>query len=552
VEHPGDSQVWTSLAKLLRNAGKITEGLEALDRALTLIPHSAEVWSLNAEMLTQNEQFDAARKACKDGEAVCSHDTYLLRARTAWIEAQLRNLPAAVRLMREVLSENSGYAVGWTQLAFWLSEQGELPEAARAFEKLRQLRPYDAWASTQLGLLWLKQGDKPAAKQAFVTALQIEPSDPAAAHNLFDLQLDTGDLSGAGRTLQTMQTHQPGSNTLAVEILLLTRRKDKAAALKALEALSLSPDPEAWAMDAATQAFIAAGWAKPALKTLRRAAHEKACNPQTGAAVVRLLTASEGHLRATLFFCGLKDAEVQRRAAAPLIEGLAASKVNRHQMKRYSALRWLMWRRRTALAGDDAAWGQVGYALIQFNRMRACAKWHSDWRERPAAQPWMLFNLCLALRTVGRYEESGKVARHVLQSWSHREGATDFHLFMAVEEALNGSLEAARHHLGHSIVRENVPYDANLFLLAKSLIEFLEAPAAARRSQFGNTLGLLSTQFSWQKLLFAGRDVRRSFRRAGRVFVREGAGPTARLWFFWKLDWHWLLAPLWLGVTALR
>jgi hypothetical protein len=209
-----------------------------------------------------------------------------------------------------------------------------------------------------------------------------------------------------------------------------------------------------------------------------------------------------------------------------------------------------MWRRRAVLAGDDDAWGHVGYALIHFNGMRACAKWLSDWRERPAAQPWMLFNLCLALRTVGRYEESGAVVRHVLQSWPHREGATDLHLFMAVEEALNGSLEAARQHLQQTIVRENIAYDANLFLLAKSVIEFLEAPASARRSQFGETRRQLSTRFSSRKLLFAGLDVRRTFRRAGKVFAREGAGPAARVWLFWKLDWHWLLAPLWLSVVA--
>jgi hypothetical protein len=40
------------------------------------------------------------------------------------------------------------------------------------------------------------------------------------------------------------------------------------------------------------------------------------------------------------------------------------------------------------------------------------------------------------------------------------------------------------------------------------------------------------------------RDVRRTFRRAGDLFHREGAGPAAWFWFKWKLHWQWLLLPL--------
>jgi len=47
-------------------------------------------------------------------------------------------------------------------------------------------------------------------------------------------------------------------------------------------------------------------------------------------------------------------------------------------------------------------------------------------------------------------------------------------------------------------------------------------------------------RFSSQDLLRAGRDVRRTFKRAGELFAREGAGPTAALWFTWKLNGRWL------------
>jgi hypothetical protein len=42
-------------------------------------------------------------------------------------------------------------------------------------------------------------------------------------------------------------------------------------------------------------------------------------------------------------------------------------------------------------------------------------------------------------------------------------------------------------------------------------------------------------------LLFAMRDARRTFRRAGELVVREGGGARAWLWFKWKLHWQWSL-----------
>jgi tetratricopeptide (TPR) repeat protein len=369
---------------------------------------------------------------------------------------------------------------------------------------------------------------------------------------MFDLQLEAGDLSAAARTLQIMQTHQPGANTLAAEILLLIRREEPDAALEVLQTLSASMDPDPWAMDTAVHALDSAGSGPAALAVLRRALRQDSCNPQTGAAAIRLLNVRGKHFAATRLFARLKNSEVQRRAAAPLIEGLANTKSDGYRFVYSCALRWLLWRRSDVFASDDAAWGQVGYALIRFGRMRRTVQWLSDWRRRPAAQPWMLFNLCLALRTAGRYAESREVTQHVLKSWPHRQGAGDLHLFMAVEEALTGSLDDAREHLGRTVVRENIPYDVNLSLLAKTVIEFRETPAAERREQFKKTRRQLATRFSAGKLLFVGLDIRRTYKRAGNLFVTEGAGPTASLWLFWKLHWQWTLLPAWIGVQLLR
>ncbi|HEX5223413.1 MAG TPA: tetratricopeptide repeat protein [Verrucomicrobiae bacterium] len=537
-ERPGDLRLWLMFTRVLADEpGALAERLAALDKALALDGYSTDAWDLKVETLANAELFEKAIQVCDEGIAVCTSDVFVLRGRRAWIEARRRRYPEAVKLMRAVLADNASFAWGWNQLAHWLGEQGEFSEAASALEQLARLRPHDAWVSRQLGFLRLKQKDYAGAKSAFTKALHLAPTDSYAARNSFDLQLQIGDLDGAAATLRLMELHQPGARTLASEIFLSLRGRDKSAPVKGFQKLCALPDPDPWPVEAATDAFLQAGRGTRALKVLKRALKSNSCNPQVGAAAVRLYTAQRRDLAALWFFCRLKPGEVQRRAAAPMVQGLA-------ELKSRFLLRVLLWLRRDVLRKDDAAWGQVGFALSTFRRMKAVALWLADWRERPNVQPWMLFNLCLGLRHLGQWDEANAVARHVLDTWGHREGSADMHLFLAVEEALSGSLPAAREHLNHARVRENVIYDLELVAIAKALIEFRKAPASGRVDQFKVARAQLGQSFSGWRLLRVTRDVRRTFKRAGKAFVNEGGGWRARLWFGWKLNWQWLLLPL--------
>jgi tetratricopeptide (TPR) repeat protein len=535
-ERPGELRVWLMLARVLHEPATMPERLAAVERALELDGRSAEAWDLKAELLTTAERFDDAIKACTDGAAVCTLDVHILRGRHAWVEARRRQLPEAIRLMRALLAENASYVWGWNQLAHWLAEQGSTADATAALEQLVRLRPHDAWVNRQLGFLRLKQDDRAGAQKAFAAALQLAPTDVAAAQNLFDLQLQASDLTGASATLRVMQTHQPGASTLASEIFLLLRRNDKAAAIKVLEKLCKSPDPDPWPADAAADAFKNAGQSSAALKVFKRALKRDSCNPQVGAAAIRLLFARRSDARSVWWFMRFKPGEIQRRAAAPLVGGLA-------ELKSKFLLRCLLWRRREVLALEDAAWGQVGYALSNFNRMKEVARWLADWRTRRDVQPWMLFNYCLALRHLGRYDEANEVARHVLETWGHREGSADMRLFLAVEDALAGLIPSAQQHLQRIVVREGVAHDQELLALAKALVEFQQVPSAERPRQFKAIRRQLGECFSAWRLVHVMKDVRRTFRRAGKVFVHNGGGSPARLWFGWKLNWQWLLLP---------
>lgn len=533
-ERPGEMRVWLMLARVSREP---MARLASVKRALELDARSTEAWDLKVELLTLAERFDDAIQACTDGAAVCTAEVHILHGRRAWIEARRRQLSEAIRLMRGVLAENNSYVWGWHQLAVWLIEQGSLVDATAALEQMQRLRPHDAWVNRQLGFLRLKQEDRVGAQKAFAAALGSSPTDISAAQNLLDLQLHSSDFEGAEATLRVMQTHQPGAGTLSAEIFLRLRQGSETVALKVLEALCSSPDPDPWPVDSATDGFQRTGKPGKALRIVKRAIKSGAGNPQLGVAAVRLLLARRSFLAAAWFFLRLKPGELQRRAAAPLMQGLAENKCE-------IVFRWLLWRRREVFFRDDAAWGHVGFALSNFNRMKQVARWLDDWKKRDNVQPWMLFNHCLALRHMGRYDEATRVARHVIQTWGHREGAADMHLFLAVEEALAGAVPAAHDHLQRVVVRENTPYDQQMLALAKALVEFQKVPPEERRRKFPSIRKQLAGQFGAWRLLHCMRDVRRTFRRTGNLFQREGAGPTAWLWFNWNAHWQWLLLPL--------
>ncbi len=535
-ERPGEMRSWLMLARVLNDAVTRPERFAAVEKALELEPYSTEAWDLEAELLANDERFDDAIRACEDGALVCRVDVYILRGRRAWIEARRRQLPEAVRLMRAVLADNASYVWGWSQLAHWLFEQGAIADAAATLEQLQRLRPHDPWVNRQLGFLRLKQNDHAGAQTAFATALRLAPTDVYAAQQIFDLQLQAEDLSGAADTLRVMQTHQPGARTLASEIFLLLREKDRSPSIRKFQELCQSPDPDPWPIDSVADAFQRVGRSARALKILKRALKMNPCNPQVGTAAIRLLLSQRSDLTAVWLFMRFKPGEIQRRAAAPLVQGLAG-------LKSRLLFRCLLWRRREVLARDDDAWGQVGFALSSFNQMKAVARWLADWRTRPNIQPWTLFNLCLGLRHIGRYDEANAIANHVLQAWGHREGAADMRLFLAVEEALAGAISPALQHLKLAVARENVAHDQELLALARALVEFQQSPVAERANKFKPVRRQLGERFSAWRMLFLMKDVRRTFRRAGKVVVREGGGWRARLWFGWKLNWQWLLVP---------
>src|SRR5262249_61002640 len=91
---------------------------------------------------------------------------------------------------------------------------------------------------------------------------------------------------------------------------------------------------------------------------------------------------------------------------------------------------------------DTHAWGTVGYGSAAAGDQRAAADWLADWAGRPDARPWMLINLVLALRALGRAAEANAVGRHA--AGRPADHTTPYHeLWLAAGPALAGGTAAA-------------------------------------------------------------------------------------------------------------
>ncbi len=530
AENPGDKRAWMLLAAALEAGPEHGERVAAAERAVELAPGDLEAWDFLAEVLVDAERFEDALAACRRGIAALGGASVELVGRQAWVDARRGETTAAMARMRCVLEENAGYLWGWRLLARWSMEAGDLVEAERAMDHVLRLQPGDASAWRDLAQVQLQRGQREPAKASYAEALRLDPALPGTGEPLFGLQLEDGDSRSAERTLESLRVHHPGSTTLACAARLALRRDDVDTASAALEQLCRLPDPDPWPVASVSEAFRVARKGGRALRLMKPLVGTEAANPQVAASVIALLLDRDARWEAVRVFERTRAEEEQDRAASVLAKELGA-------LQDRNWVAWVLWRRAKVFRRTDEAWGHIGYALFTAHRHGAVVKWLSDWRRRQQVQPWMIFNLCLSLRHLGRYREAGEAAREVLQRWGHRDGASDLHLFLALEAGLAGDADRAAEHLGLVTVRQEVAHDRQLLALARTLVSVQRAEPARRTDAFADARAALASEFAPRTVLFAMRDVRRSFARTGRRLAADGAGWRCRGWFAWRLYW---------------
>ncbi|MDR3617985.1 MAG: tetratricopeptide repeat protein [Paludisphaera borealis] len=474
----GDSRAWLALARMLSGPETLDERLEALDRAAALAPRSAEPHDLKAEVLAESGRFDEAEAACRP-PSWGDRPPLTLRGRAAWIAARRGDLAGAVARMRPVLDENPGYYWGWNLLVEWVRDAGSNDEYLEATEGLVRVSSDDAVSHAYRGEALLRAEDSAGAKLSFRRALELAPSHEFAAMNLFDLELADGEIDAARTTLEALKTHgDGGAFVISREVQWHVARAepgDRVAAREALERLCLAGDVGSeWPFRAAVDALTRSGWGQDA-----DSAYAKALERPDAASAIGMIWAERW---------GARRDWRQARKLPPLLaaggesahQALAAYIKALGQARRRFRLSSSIRRHRASLRGHAWCWGMVGYALTNLGRNRAAVRWLADWPDRADVEPWMLVNLVISFRALGRDEEAARVSRRALElPASH--GTSDHILWLALDDLLEGRADEASRRLDGL---DPAPFDATkryLYDLALILRDVERAEPAARR-----------------------------------------------------------------------
>jgi tetratricopeptide (TPR) repeat protein len=522
----GDPQVWLMLARALDGPETLGERLAALDRATALDRRLAEAHDLRAEILAYARRFDEALAACRP-PAFGDHPPLELRGRAAWIEAERGRLADAVRQMNAIVADAQDYYWGWHQLVGWYDRTHNLEGLRTAAEAMVRIAPDEPMGHGWLGHARRHAKDLGGASAALRRALELAPNYSFAAFTLFDLDLEQGDLKEAQNSLDRLQNHADRPEVLTRRVQLAARRRDVEDAIRSFRELAVTPHDDPGPIETAWAALHDKG-SPPALRSRSDLVmetlmlHPKAA-PPVGALWARYVAAgaSARSIHRT-FDTLLARGEIGCRAAAAWLDA-AGQAGQRRRVKHF------IRRHRPALAGNIQLWGNVIRVLVQLNQSVAAAGWGGDWKGREGVESWMLGNLVLALRNVGRDAEALDASRRALTL--PPDNGTPLHAaWAAFAEAVDGDAGAAEVHLRTEERAPEDKYEKFLRGLARAALAIRKA-APDRRAEAGREARRLLRQAVADHPIYYGAPaLRRAYRRCVWRIARVQGGFGSHLW----------------------
>ncbi len=522
---PGEARSWLMLARTLQKPEELDERLAALDRVLALNPRLADAHDLRAELLALAGRLDEARAACND-PVWQGQPPLTLRGRAAWVEARAGRIAEAAERMRALLETAPDYWWGWEQLAIWSRDRGDNADYLRAAEALVRLAPQDVIGFGYLGEARLRSGDRAGAYEAYRRAVQLAPGYLFGAMSLFDMQLQDGDHEGAAATLAGLRPHADNEGTRLAAVRLAIKRNDREAARQALKELFTLPGVPAWTVDAALRALAEAGWHGLADEALAQAVDAPDLTPAVADAWVKRMTPRLGEVVLGRVEKLLDRPVIGRAALVSYVESLG-------QSGRMRELAECIDRHGARLREDLIGWGVVGYALATAGAYHAAADWLADYEERDGLQAWILANLVIALRALGRDGEAADASRRALEL--PPESATVYHrIWLALDDALAGRAPAADVLAGTPVGQLDRTHQF-LYALLQAVRSVQAAAPGERKAALASARKALAEAAARCAPMPLDREaVRRTYLRCVRRLARDAGGVTARFWGWWR------------------
>ena len=545
----GEARAWLMLARSLSPSRNADEFFAALDRALALNPRADDAYDQRARALTELNRFDEALAVCDSWPFTPKPANLKLRA--VWIETQRGNVAKAIALANKTLEEHPDHYGGWQLLSDCYLSINEPGQAVKAAEKMVALAPLEAVPLGYLGDLKLRLGEKEHAQAAFERAFVLDPDYHYAGFQLFHLRLQQRKLEEAAKTLTLLERGGETHETQACAVKLATAQHQYTSAQSLFRKLCQNPKAESRSIAAAAAYLDRDVQSRIVDSVLDEVLSGSSCPPAAAEFwVERQIQRNCWHLHRKLKQLHT-EGEPGRRAILRYLDGLGEAFNNARARRDVTAplhLRYCFWRllrtHRGWLAVDLKGWGKVGYVLTCIGRPKPAVAWLSDWKSRPHAESWMLYNLIIMLQRLKRYDETREVIRHAV-GLRHEENLYPiFRLWAAFEEALGWNNTSAKHHLATLSVDRIPDGFRPIHAMTLLLIRVRDEPSATRASLSKTIRKEVSTSFGKRRPCEASQYVRDAYRRFIAVIARETASPAIRWWGWWYYRGAMRLWPL--------
>lgn len=477
----------------------------------------AQAYDVMAELLTRLGRYEEALRACHP-KAWTDRPPLILRGRAAWITWQRGDRAAAIARMREIVGLDPDYVWGWQQLANWYDEEEAGADYLEATEHLVRLGPTDPSAFGYRGEARAAAGDRRGAKADFRRAFELDPAYAFAGISLFDSLMTDGELDEAERTLVRLEEHVGGPHVRLRALRLRAALKDAAGAREAFAAILEQPDAPAFVVTKAAAAMSEAGYGMAADAVIAAAVE----NSPT-AAVARLYV-DRGAASGDWAFLDrlpsiVKRGEGGREVLYAAVDALGSPA---HRVKLHGVLA----RFGEEIRETHRGWAKAAGALVGAGDHEAAAAWASDWHTRKPDEPWMLHPVAMALRHLRRTDEARRATVYALDLPAEDPTTTDFRVWLAFEEALEGRTDRAQQLLAQ--IDEDDLDDVPRILLAFTI--GLVSVQQKGRAAFADARerGQVAVRQYGPKA--GDSDLSHSYRRWARRLAQDAGGVAAWLW----------------------
>ena len=451
--HPGDPDAWIQHARVSLGIGEpdLAEALSACRSALAAVPSAHEARDMAAWILTEQGDHFAAIELCRAAEQDGRLPPRIAR-RMAKIEESRGNTAAAITALRQLIADEPHDLDALAALRDLHLGQQDHAAALECGRRLVQLAPANARAHGSYAecLLTVERTDD--AREAMRIAHKLDPTYEYAAAQVIDMALAAGDIDEARAACDALAEHS--DNPWKFERIARTQiaTGDRAAALDSFLALLRHREAAYEAINRIASELDAVREKRAYRSQAEELAQAGELGPEAlawyGSDIVagrsmRQITRAADQIASGDFDCG------------PFFAGL----FNRLGHNESKLVPKLVERYGERFKHDTWAWGKASFALANAGALQLLDRLTDDWRERPAAESWMLENRIVALVARDAWKDILAVCTHLADKGI---ASARVHLYRAMILATDRRYEEANESRGAAGAQDLDEFDSFL------------------------------------------------------------------------------------------